>query len=512
MKTYYRYLSVLLFAITLLMGLTAQAQGIRVNYTGSRPTINDFVTAYLAQGGDDELISSIRKDWKSQQQGRALSNGASFTIDVRNGFVRYDKRYTATSYNYTEFCYWNCKDGKHKLLAINNGCIEEGRPVTSQLSGLSFFTYNNQTKSMQPTSCLDLGASIDVRPVVTYALPQAGKDIMATIHAQQGEVQILMKWNGAKFDQEQLGRPAGNVQVSEPMGSFGETIKYKNDDYIRVYTAEQFLNALGSNRNVLVAKNTEINLTPMLNNQSLFRTRFKMWTSDVSQGISGGRETVVSEQVFDGRQLTLVNMKQLVIEGEQNSRIVVEPRYAFCLNFVDCDQCTVSNLTIGHTEDGYCQGGVIGMKRGWRNTIVDCDLYGCGTYGLDLEGTKSFSLYSSNIHDCTYGIMQLHNCEAVHSTHCDFFNNREFTLVEGYGSVGTVFEDCRFYSNWGDGPLFSFANDFILLGCDIHHPTEKLGTMDKCQQPSQSQPNKFSPNSSDNSIRGREIGPDKSRR
>ena len=498
----------ILFAIALIMSMAVQAQGIRVNYKGAKPTISDFVTAYLSQEDDEEMIRGIWEDWQCHQQGKALSDGASFLVDVANGFVRYDKRYASNTYSYTEFCYWNCKDNQNKLLAVNRGCIEGGHPVTAQFTGLKFYTYDNATKRIVHTYNTDLGAAIHTRSEVTYALPQAGKDIMATIHAQQREVQILMKWNGAKFDQEQPGRPAGNVQVSAPTCSFGETIKYNNDDYIRVFTAEQFLNALGSNRNVLIAKDTEIDLTPILNDKSLFRTRFKMWMPDASSGINGGRETVVSEEVFDGRQLTLVNMKQLLIEGEQNSRIVVEPRYAFCLNFVDCSQCTVRNLTIGHTEGGYCEGGVIGVKRGWRNMVTDCDLYGCGTYGLDLDGTNSFSLYSSKIHDCTYGIMQLQNCEAVHCTHCDFLHNREYTLVESRGCVGTVFEDCRFYANWGDAALFSFDREFTLLGCAVYHPTENLGTMNFCEQPSQSQPNFFHPNPIDDSIQSREIGPD----
>ena len=511
---------ILLFSFAFLAGVALMAQGIRVNYSGKTPTITDFVTAYLSQEDDEEMINGIREDWTCRQQGKTLSNGASFTVDVKNGFVRYDKRYTGNTYSYTELCYWNCKDQKHKLLAVNRGCIEQGKPVTAQFSGLKFYTYDNQTKRMTQTYNSELGAGIhSPHSEVTYALPQSGKDIMVTIHAEKGDVQILMKWNGAKFDQEQVGRPAGNVQVSalpasnkseaSPKGgSFGENIKYKDDDYIRVYTAEQFLNALGSNRNVLVAKNTEINLTPILNDQSSFRTRYKMWMPDASTGIAGGRETVVSEEVFDGRQLTLVNMKQLVIEGEQNSRIVVEPRYAFCLNFVDCNNCTVRNLTIGHTDGGYCQGGVIGMKRGWRNMVADCDLYGCGTYGLDLDGTNSFSIYASRIHDCTYGIMQLQNCEAVSCTHCDFLNNREYALIESRGTVGTVFEDCRFYANWGDAALFNFDREFTLLGCEVYHPTENLGTMNLCLQPSQSQPNKFVNNPIDDSIQGREIGPD----
>jgi hypothetical protein len=496
----------ILIAIAFLLGMAVHAQNIQVNYKGANPTISDFVTAYLSQEDDEEMIRGIREDWTRHRQGKALSNGASFTVDVKNGFVRYDKRYTGKTYSYTELCYWNCKDQKHKLLAINRGCIENGKPVTAQFTGLKFYTYNNQTKRMAHTFNTDLGAAIHTSAIVTYALPQNGKNIMATIHAQKADVQILMKWNGTKFDQEQVGRPSGNVQVSAPTGSFGENIQYKGDDYIRVYTAEQFLNALGSNRNVLIAKDTEINLTPLLNDESLFRTRFKMWMPNVDNGVGGGRETIVSEEVFDGRQLTLVNMKQLRIEGEKNSRIVVEPRYAFCLNFVDCNNCTVSNLTIGHTEGGYCQGGVIGVIRGWRNMVTDCDLYGCGTYGLDLDGTNSFSLYSSNIHDCTYGIMQLRNSEAVHCTHCDFFNNREFTLIESNGCVGTVFEDCRFFANWGDSPLFSFDREFTLLGCAIYHPTENLGTMSLCEQPRTD--NIFNENPYDKNIQGREIGPD----
>lgn len=486
------------------------AQETRVNFKGAQPTITDFVTAALMRDGD-EFIRGTQENWTRRQQGKSLDNGASFMVDVKNGFVRYDKRYTANTYSYVEFCYWNCANKKEKIVAVNSGCVESGMPVSSEFTTLKFYRYNNQTKTMQWLSRQDIGAAINVSSTVSYALPQAGKNILATIHGPQGDVKVQMTWDGTTFHQEQPGQPAGNVQVSNSSaaakgGAFGENIKYKNDDYIRVYNAEQFLNALGSNRNVLVAKNTVINLTPILNDESRFRTRYKIWMPDASSGIAGGRETVISEEVFDGRQLTLVNMKQLTIEGEQNSRIVVEPRYAFCINFVDCSQCTVRNLTIGHTEGGYCEGGVIGVKRGWRNMVTDCDLYGCGTYGLELDGTNSFSLYASNIHDCTYGIMQLRDCEAVQCTHCDFFNNREYALIESNRCVGTVFEDCRFFANYGDAPLFSFDREFTLLGCVIYHPTENLGTMNLCEQPGAK--NWFSENPLDKNIKGREIGPD----
>ena len=504
---------VILSFMTFVICLAVHAQNIRVNYTGNRPTINDFVSAVLSQEDLGETLNNVKNDWVHYQEGKlSEKSSASFTVDVKNGYVHYEKHYTQKTYGFTEFCYWNCEDARHKLVAVNNGFLNEGEPITAQYSGLTFYTYDNQTKTMTLSSADELGTGIHTSAVVVYALPQTGKDIMASILAPQGEIQILMKWNGTKFAQEQMGVPAGNVQMSAPApkaaGRFGETIQRDGEECIRVYTAEQFLNALGSNRHILVAKNTEINLSPLLNDQSLFRTRFMMWMPDATGGIGGDRTIVVSEEVFDGRQLTMVNMKQLVIEGEGNSRIVVEPRYAFCLNFVDCEQCTVSNLTIGHTAGGYCTGGVVGFSRGRNNIVVDCDLYGCGAYGLQLSQTQNFALYSSKIRDCTYGIMTLESCEAAHFTHCDFFNNREYALVEAHGSIGTVFEDCRIFANWGDAVLFSLDREFTLLGCAIYHPTENLGTMNFCVQPSKSQPNQFFPNPYDQDLPSRGIGPD----
>ena len=48
--------------VALMLGVAVQAQGIRVNYSGQKPTIADFVTAYLSQEDDEEMINGIRED------------------------------------------------------------------------------------------------------------------------------------------------------------------------------------------------------------------------------------------------------------------------------------------------------------------------------------------------------------------------------------------------------------------------------------------------------------------
>ena len=323
------------------------------------------------------------------------------------------------------------------------------------------------------------------------------------------------KWNGMRpvFERtEQMadvqassfpGGLADDGRGPEETEPYGIPIKFDGDEYVRVATAEQFLNALKSNAMILVAKNTEINLTPLLNDASNFRTRYRQWRPGGSTEV-GNQEVLISEEVFDGRQLTICNHKQMLIRGEGHSGIVVEPRYAFCLNFKDCQQIEIRNLTIGHTQGGYCQGGVIGVDGGWRVSIQDCDLYGCGTYGLELQKTRDFSMYRSNIHDCTYGIMMLNNVEFAKFEKCDFYHNREFSLVESHSST-IEFIDCRFYDNEPTAPLFSCDREFYLTGCIICHPTEQLGTIQKADQSGAK--NWFNSNPGNKNMNPRGIGP-----
>ena len=272
-----------------------------------------------------------------------------------------------------------------------------------------------------------------------------------------------------------------------------------------VENEEQFIANLRPGRIVYIPDNVHLNLSRILDNGTHFKNRpGRRWAADATAIISK-EPLVVSEEVFDGRQLTLVNFSNLTIKGGKNASIEVDPRYSFCLNFINCDHCEVINLIIGHTEGGSCSGGVIGVNGGQRNMVKDCDLYGCGTYGLDLIETTDFSLIGSKVHDCTYGIMEMRSCQAIRFDRNDFFSNREFTLIEAMGCEGVSFKDCRFYANAGDSPLFGLDNTFYMSGCEIYHPTENLGTIDMADQSGAK--NKFSPNPLDVNIKSRGCGP-----
>ncbi len=278
-----------------------------------------------------------------------------------------------------------------------------------------------------------------------------------------------------------------------------------DDEVVFTVTTEQeFLAALGSNRTVIIGKDVHLNLSRVLENEKLFmRVPGRRWATDATAHI-GNEPLAISEVVSDGRQLALVNFNQLTIRGAGNSSIEVDPRYSYCLYFINCEHCEVRNLTIGHTEYGTCSGGVIGVRGGKLNVMLDCDLYGCGTYGLDLYDTQDFAVLDTKVRDCTYGIMQVFRSQGVGFSSCDFLRNREYDLVEAHGTLGLSFTDCRFYANDGDAVLFNLDNEVYMSGCEIYHPTENLGTINFIDMKDM----KFSPNPFDVDIPSRKIGPD----
>ena len=274
-----------------------------------------------------------------------------------------------------------------------------------------------------------------------------------------------------------------NLQLlkSEEAVADDDRIRFENTDaapsmamavgnVITVTTEEQFINALGNHRIVQVGAEVHLNLSRILEQENQFAgVPGRAWVTIVKRD-GGDNPVVISEFCNDGHQLTLKNFRGLTIRGERDSGIEVDPRYAYCLNFVDCEGCRVENLTIGHTEGGYCDGGVIGVEGGGSNVIADCDLYGCGTYGLVTRETKSLAVSKTNVHDCTYGIMELWDSKSVKFYNCDFFNNREFSLVTNNGSEGTEFRQCRFFANWPEAPLFNSNEQIFLYDCEIAHP------------------------------------------
>ena len=193
------------------LALTAQ-DAIRVNCQGANPTISDLAWAFLSSHDDvdededcaDESFNAIRHAWVQHMEGLPQEEGVTLTIDQKNGFVVYEYK---SEYNAVEdlvrieMCYWNEADGKHKLFAYNVGCFRNGKCEPGQFDGLTFFRYDNASKTM--TMCAPPGFEVEFGAEdgawISYSLPRTGKDITVTTWHEGGETQETLKWNGRKF-------------------------------------------------------------------------------------------------------------------------------------------------------------------------------------------------------------------------------------------------------------------------------------------------------------------------
>ena len=131
-----------------------------------------------------------------------------------------------------------------------------------------------------------------------------------------------------------------------------------------------------------------------------------------------GKEYVRLRECFDGTEIVISGVKGLSIRGASGdisqTQLVVDPRYAAVLNFEDCDQLSLTSMTMGHTAQAYCAGNVVNLSY-CRGAVLDrLDLYGCGVYGLALDnGSGDVRISNSIIRDCSEGPFSIERAVGV---------------------------------------------------------------------------------------------------
>ena len=245
-------------------------------------------------------------------------------------------------------------------------------------------------------------------------------------------------------------------------------------DY-KVSTALDFIKALKPNRTVIVQG--IINLSDVLENDYLCeQLGIKAYDDDLEP-----KSTLLRREEYDGHMLIINKVKNLTIKGEDGAAIIVSPRYAYPLSFQKCKGIKLFNFTAGHTDEGYCSGGVLQFELCQNIEIERCDLFGCGIEGITAVGTSNLVCKKSIIRDCSYSIMELRNCANMTFEDCDFFRCREFTMVSILNCTNTNFTRCRISQN--EGTLFGLDNSEITLNeCEIHH-IGKIGNINLKKYP-----------------------------
>ncbi len=261
--------------------------------------------------------------------------------------------------------------------------------------------------------------------------------------------------------------------VSEALGKEVEWIGETSSVYIGtpptqeiiVSTAQEFVDAIGSNRTII--------LEPGIYN-----------LSNVDQ-TNDDDYTVVWGSLYyeEGYELNIRNIDNLTIKGSDTgtTELVVSSRYAEIINFRYCRNIKIQNITAGHTPMEYrCDAGVLTFDHCRNVDISKSEFYGCGSIGLTIGHTTDLTCLDSDINHCSFkalliegsdnisfintkiqnheaysDVIYVNNSPRVSFTGCDMINSNSFewSFFRIIGTSKILIDSCKIDNNTQESEL-----------------------------------------------------------
>ncbi|MBR6258590.1 MAG: right-handed parallel beta-helix repeat-containing protein [Oscillospiraceae bacterium] len=251
--------------------------------------------------------------------------------------------------------------------------------------------------------------------------------------------------------------PAGGTEPAEPTEP--------EDPYIHVSSIDELVEAIAPNAMIMIDAG-EYNMSEYIEIIPA-HDAFDIDKWDAQH------EYVTINEVYDGYELVFHDVDHLTIAGAtdepKDTKLVVEPRYATALNFIDCRYLSLAGLTVGHTEEGDCAGDVIGLNNCKNVTLDAMDLFGCGVNGITAYYTQGISVTDSVIHDCYYGPVDIEECSGkIEFKGCTLKNNSGGGYYDASGCEMS-FTDCVF-GEWESNTLY-FHDDIEFDNCEFSEIT-----------------------------------------
>lgn len=148
---------------------------------------------------------------------------------------------------------------------------------------------------------------------------------------------------------------------------------------------------------------------------------------------------------------TIKNVVNMTIEG--NAQISIDDIYADVLQFENCGKITLDGLTVGHTEpleEYRCEGSVLTFSYCQDVTVKNCNLYGCGAIGLNVNNSSDILMEETNIYDCSFSGLYFYVSDNITVNKCNIHDNSFFGPLCYLNSSTTVFNDCIIENNSSD--------------------------------------------------------------
>ena len=140
-----------------------------------------------------------------------------------------------------------------------------------------------------------------------------------------------------------------------------------------------------------------------------------------------------------GLQIQYVNGLTIRGAGKDSTKLTVDKRAVNVLNLENCNDITISDMTLGHTEmTEACEGGVIWAEETDNSTFQGLGLFGCGTMGINAYECENLTVDACEIYDCSIGGVQFSLCQQVSITDSTFRNlGKDSPVMHAFCFVGS---------------------------------------------------------------------------
>lgn len=211
----------------------------------------------------------------------------------------------------------------------------------------------------------------------------------------------------------------GSAEFDEP-----ENLRYF--DTVTVSNAVELLNSIQNNRKIIVEKG-DYNFTDIV------------------------QRKIDNDRIGDLYGAYKVdNVSNLCIEAKDGADVqfCIDDPYAPVVSFEGGKNITIRGITAGHTvEPGHCSGSVLYFDNVNGIDIDHCKLYGSGTYGVEAQNCYSMNVEDTDIYECTYGLVSLHDVGSAVFKNCTMRDSGDLSMIETSSAYDVQFEDCEFTGN-----------------------------------------------------------------
>lgn len=207
-------------------------------------------------------------------------------------------------------------------------------------------------------------------------------------------------------------------------------------------------------------------------------------TDEFLSAVQSNRVLLISAEHLelpDDREIVLTNIKNLTMEGITPDfvKITTNNTGVTVLIFDNSENIILKHLSIGHVGgEGSCHSNVISLINCKDVLVEDCDLFGSGYIGLNVNNSEYIRCSKTVIRDCSYNIVNDNPTWDINMDNCIFylrpdnkFNYRDvrFTNCDFYKSDSTVIE--QKYTG-------TYPSDILNIKVSIISDTEVWGSGD----------------------------------